>query len=88
MNKPEPPCKTGSQCTTKCMECTEQEPVIDKSAAIRIANSLGWTPKREPLTDEEIAELWSAQIFHIVDLKLAKDFVRDIEAAHGIKELV
>ena len=42
-------------------------------------------PKREPLTDEEIADLWRAQIFHIVDLKLAKDFVRDIEAAHGIK---
>ena len=32
------------------------------------------------LTDEEIADLWSAQIFHINDLKLAKDFVRDIEA--------
>ena len=42
-------------------------------------------PKRKPLTDEEIADLWSAQIFHIVDLKLAKDFVRDIEAGHGIK---
>lgn len=25
--KREPPCKTGSQCTTKCMECTEPEPV-------------------------------------------------------------
>ena len=36
----------------------EQEPVIDKSAAIRIATSLGWTPKREwqGLTDEEIDE--------------------------------
>ena len=45
--KQAPPCKTGSQCTTKCMECTEPEPVIDKSAAIRIATSLGWTPKRE-----------------------------------------
>jgi len=42
-------------------------------------------PRREPLTDDEIADLWRAQIFHIVDLKLAKDFVRDIEAAHGIK---
>jgi len=41
---------------------------------------------RKPLTDEEIADLWSAQIFHITDLKLAKDFVRDIEAAHGIKD--
>jgi len=63
----------------------EPEPVIDKSAAIRIATSLGWTPQRKPLTDEEIADLWSAQIFHIVDLKLAKDFVRDVEAALGIK---
>lgn len=54
--KREPPCKTGSQCITKCMECTEQEPVIDKSAAIRIATSLGWTPKREwqGLTDEDL----------------------------------
>ena len=25
--KREPPCKTGSQCTTKCMECAEPEPV-------------------------------------------------------------
>lgn len=35
---------------------TEQEPVIDKSAAIRIATALGWGPKREwvGLTDEEI----------------------------------
>ena len=36
----------------------EPEPVIDKSAAIRIATSLGWTPKRtwQGLTDEEIDE--------------------------------
>ena len=26
------------------------EPVIDKSAAIRIATALGWEPKRKPLT--------------------------------------
>jgi hypothetical protein len=26
---------------------TEQEPVIDKSAAIRIATVLGWTPPKE-----------------------------------------
>ena len=57
--KQEPPCKTGSQCTTECMECAEQEPVIDKSAAIRIATSLGWTPKREwqGLTDDEIKQI-------------------------------
>lgn len=33
-------------------------PVIDKSAAIRIATALGWEPKREPLTNGEIEELF------------------------------
>ena len=57
----------------------EQEPVIDKSAAVRIATALGWEPKRKPLTDEEIGKIagetldpWSC--------------ARAIEAAHGIKE--
>ena len=38
---------------------TEQETVIDKSAAIRIATALGWEPKREwvGLTDEEYFSL-------------------------------
>ena len=42
------------------------EPVIDKSAAIRIATALGWEPKREwvGLTDEEIDE-WTPEI-HVV----------------------
>jgi len=31
----------------------QQEPVIDKSAAIRIATALGWEPKRKPLTSQE-----------------------------------
>ena len=37
-------------------EAEKQEPVIDKSAAARIATALGWEPKREwvGLTDEEI----------------------------------
>jgi hypothetical protein len=79
--KREPPCKTGSQCTTKCMECTEPEPVIDKSAAIRIATSLGWTPKREwiGLTDEEIgavvgplgfAQLSPVEVARAIEAKL------------------
>ena len=59
----------------------EQEPVIDKSAAIRIATSLGWTQQRKPLTDEQIEKIadeygaggWIC------------DFARAIEAAHGIK---
>ena len=36
-----------------------QKPVIDKSAAIRIATSLGWSPPRTwvGLTDEEVERL-------------------------------
>ena len=67
----------------------EPEPVIDKSAAIRIATSLGWTPQRKPLTDEQ---LWgNDQIMSLnADLGWHMDtirmFARAIEAAHGIKE--
>jgi len=31
----------------------QPEPVIDKSAAIRIDTALGWEPKRKPLTSQE-----------------------------------
>ena len=65
----------------------EQEPVIDKSAAIRIATALGWEPKRNPLTDEEIDAIADE---YLVDYRIpagcALNFARDIEAAHGIKE--
>ena len=53
----------------------EPEPVIDKSAAIRIATSLGWTPKREwqGLTDEEKNVMtWGNDIYHILELAEAK----------------
>ena len=59
----------------------EPEPVIDKSAAIRIATSLGWTPQRKPLTDEEIENLWQ----NTSPYYDYQDFARAIEAAHGIK---
>ena len=38
----------------------QQEPVIDKSAAIRIATALGWAPSKPwvGLTDEERNNLW------------------------------
>ena len=39
-------------------------------------------PKREPLTDEQIAEFFGVKA---VDESFV-DFVRAIEAAHGIKE--
>ena len=56
-----------------------REPVIDKSAAIRIATALGWEPKRQPLTDEEISKIdWKQN-------ETLHDFARAIEAAHGIK---
>lgn len=61
------------------IECTK---CGTKQSGILTVNTT--PPQRKPLTDEEIADLWSAQIFHINDLKLAKDFVRAIEAAHGI----
>ena len=39
---------------------------------------------RKPLTSAEIADLWDGTLFHITDLSTATDFVRDVEAAHGI----
>lgn len=57
-----------------------QQPVIDRSAALRIATALGWEPKRKPLTDEEIAKLY----FDNFSMGELKAFARAIEAAHGI----
>ena len=70
---------------------TQPEPVIDKSAAIRIATVLGWTPPREPLTDEQIEPMFKArQKLEVTGEKDAWYFyawgVNDGEAAHGIKE--
>ena len=67
----------------------EQEPVIDKSAAKRIATALGWTPQRKPLTDEEIEKLADDFLaYQIEDYQVSGvfTFARAIEAAHGIKE--
>jgi len=43
-------------------------------------------PQRKPLTDAECDDLWDTQLIHITDKVSAKQFIRDIEAAHGIKE--
>ena len=53
-------------------------PVIDESAAKRIATSLGWEPKRKPLTDEEIHAISKATHFQS---KPVTAFARAIEAA-------
>jgi len=42
---------------------------------------------RQPLTDEECDDLWDVQLIHITDKVSARQFIRDIEAAHGIKEI-
>ena len=66
----------------------QPEPVIDKSAAIRIATALGWTPHRKPLTDEEIDKLpWEPHEGNPMTFAEGlRYFARAIEAAHGIKE--
>ena len=63
----------------------QPEPVIDKSAAVRIATSLGWEPKRKPLTDEEIDKI-TEQLDETTIGWSTHEFARAIEAAHGIKE--
>jgi hypothetical protein len=58
----------------------QPEPVIDKSAAIRIATALGWTPPRQPLTDEQIDNIYTGvrAVHHEIDSYV---FARAIEAA-------
>lgn len=38
----------------------------------------------KPLSQSDIDDLWSAQLMHITDKISATQFIRDIEAAHGI----
>jgi hypothetical protein len=42
-------------------------------------------PKREPLTDEQIAELWDEAVKYAPSDIRIKDFARLVEQAHGIK---
>ena len=65
---------------TKIVPMAQPEPVIDKSAAVRIATALGWEPKRKPLTDEQIMEMYNEPRS---DAEMIA-FARAIEAAHGI----
>lgn len=66
----------------------EEEPVIDQSAAVRIATVLGWTPPRQPLTQKEVDLILAKHELNYVRGKDRDDLlgaIRDIEAAHGIK---
>ena len=60
----------------------QPEPVIDKSAAIRIATSLGWEPKRTwvGLTDEEIAEMHNEIKVRLMGTYRTEDIYQAIEA--------
>jgi len=84
----------GKSICTECeakLKATPPQPVIDESAAKRIATSLGWEPKRKPLTDEEIWKFWwnKPEVPEGEDDSMEAQFVaacrRAIEAAHGIK---
>ena len=60
---------------------SEQELVIDKSAAVRIATALGWEPKREwvGLTDEEKHKTWY-EMQNIMGWYSFQEIARAIEA--------
>lgn len=65
---------------------SQQEPVIDKSAAIRIATSLGWTPQRKPLTHEQRFDVLTKFEPHKHEWHAPAILIDLVEAAHGIKE--
>ncbi len=86
----------GKSICTECeakLKATPPQPVIDESAAKRIATALGWEPKRKPLTDEEIHQIFIANsvvvdngnAYMVAGLRTV-NIARAIEAAHGIKE--
>ena len=66
---------------------TEQEPVIDKSAAIRIATALGWEPKREwvGLMDEEMHECWDSPLTPL-GMKHARTIEAKLKQKNGYAE--
>ena len=74
--------KIPSSLYTTPPQRTEQEPVIDKSAAIRIATALGWTPPRTwvGLTDEEIADCAEKMEASDPTDSFWREFFRGIEA--------
>jgi hypothetical protein len=73
----------NTKAVSACVEAlAQQDPVIDKSAAIRIATSLGWEPKRTwvGLADVE----W----MNIVNKDQAWFGQRPDEVAHEVSKLV
>lgn len=64
----------------KALAQSAQKPVIDKSAAIRIATSLGWSPQRTwvGLTNNDLQPI--AEEYRILFGSWVHDFARAIEA--------
>jgi len=62
----------------------KDEPVIDKSAAKRIATQLGWEPPRTPISDEDIRQAEHHMVCGAYDYSF-KQGVKWAEKAHGIK---
>jgi len=79
-----PPVAASDTSQQRVDETQEQrhEPVIDKSAAKRIATQLGWEPKREwrGLTDEDIDEIHSEIKVKGMGSYKTEDIYRAIEA--------
>jgi hypothetical protein len=64
-------------------EYKTQQSVIDKSAAIRIATALGWSPQHTwvGLTDDEVESYWDWEDFQTgAGRSTILEMVRDIEA--------
>ena len=81
----------GKSICTECeakLKATPPQPVIDESAAKRIATALGWEPKRKPLTDEDVYQLANEHLHYQTEgyeVSGIYSLARAIEALHGIK---
>jgi hypothetical protein len=66
----------------------EQEPVIDQSAAIRIATVLGWTPPRTwvGLTDEEIWTVLQFRGYNTDTIEIARAIEAKLKQKNGFAE--
>ena len=73
---------TAMDACRKVLAQPEQEPVIDKSAAVRIATSLGWEPKRTwvGLTDDEVSKLIDNEIGFNSCCGWEEEYARAVEA--------
>jgi hypothetical protein len=66
------------------LECSNMEPLQDQAdIIIKEIQQLIAEPKREPLSEDEIAELWW-NTYVVGKADSVRNFAREIEKAHGI----